>query len=188
MCGVWRRLFLTLGGFVFLLGAPPSHAIVYDVNFSDGTNSVTGTITTDGNFGPLSSSDITAWALVIYAGADTGISQGTNPPMIDQPLWASSSVIDFEPAKGSVFFINGPVDWRLESASLTQPFGAIVYETLFKTNSVPFLSSFLQDIPIAVAEETPPDTTPLPAALPLLLTGLSALGLIGWRRKQRRFA
>ena len=51
MCGVWRRLFLTLGGFVFLLGAPPSHAIVYDVNFSDGTNSVTGTITTDGNFG-----------------------------------------------------------------------------------------------------------------------------------------
>jgi hypothetical protein len=33
-----------------------------------------------------------------------------------------------------------------------------------------------------------PDTpvaTPLPAALPLLVTGLCTLGLVGWRRKRK---
>jgi hypothetical protein len=35
--------------------------------------------------------------------------------------------------------------------------------------------------PIAFIEVT---TTPLPAALPLFATGLSALGLLGWRRKR----
>jgi len=29
-------------------------------------------------------------------------------------------------------------------------------------------------------------TTPLPAALPLFATGLGALGLLGWRRKQKK--
>jgi hypothetical protein len=28
--------------------------------------------------------------------------------------------------------------------------------------------------------------TPLPAALPLFATGLGALGLLGWRRKQKQ--
>ena len=30
--------------------------------------------------------------------------------------------------------------------------------------------------------------TPLPAALPLFVTGLGALGLIGWRRKRKQAA
>jgi hypothetical protein len=174
-----------LGLSVFAAKASP---ITYDVNFSDGTNSVTGTITTVGNFGALSSSDITAWDLVIHAGPDAGISKGANPPMLGIPLLASSSVIDFEPALGSASFINGPVDWQLLSSSLSPPFGAIVYTTLFRTNTVPFLSPFDRDIPIAVAELTPPDTTPLPAALPLFASGLGALGLLGWRRKQKQRA
>jgi hypothetical protein len=33
-----------------------------------------------------------------------------------------------------------------------------------------------------------PPTTPLPAALPLFATGLSALGLLGWRRKRKAAA
>jgi hypothetical protein len=159
--------------------------ITYDVNFSDGTNSVTGTITTDGNFGALSSSDITAWDLVIHAGPDAGISKGANPPMLGIPLLANSSVIDFEPAMGSVSFINGPVDWQLLSSNLSPPFGAIVYTTLFRTNTVPFLSSFDRDIPIAVAELTPPDNTPLPAILSLFASGGALLGFLGWRRKRK---
>jgi hypothetical protein len=31
----------------------------------------------------------------------------------------------------------------------------------------------------------PPNAVPLPAALPLFVTGLGALGLIGWRRKRK---
>ena len=30
-----------------------------------------------------------------------------------------------------------------------------------------------------------PDTTPLPASLPLFATGLGALGMLGWRRKRK---
>ncbi|HUL86553.1 MAG TPA: VPLPA-CTERM sorting domain-containing protein [Pseudolabrys sp.] len=33
-----------------------------------------------------------------------------------------------------------------------------------------------------------PVVTPLPAALPLFVTGLGALGLIGWRRKKKAAA
>ena len=33
---------------------------------------------------------------------------------------------------------------------------------------------------------TPPSTTPLPGALPLFASGLSALGLLGWRRKRKK--
>ena len=34
----------------------------------------------------------------------------------------------------------------------------------------------------------PLSSTPLPAALPLLATGLGALGLFGWRRKRKNTA
>jgi hypothetical protein len=33
-----------------------------------------------------------------------------------------------------------------------------------------------------------PVVTPLPAALPLFVTGLGAFGLIGWRRKRKQTA
>jgi hypothetical protein len=35
---------------------------------------------------------------------------------------------------------------------------------------------------------TPADATPLPAALPLFVTGLGALGLVRWRRKKKAAA
>jgi len=31
-------------------------------------------------------------------------------------------------------------------------------------------------------------STPLPATLPLFVTGFGALGLLGWRRKQKSYA
>jgi hypothetical protein len=44
-------------------GIAAATPIVYNVNISDGTETVTGTITTDGLFGPLVAGDITAWSL-----------------------------------------------------------------------------------------------------------------------------
>jgi hypothetical protein len=32
---------------------------------------------------------------------------------------------------------------------------------------------------------TPPSTIPLPAALPLFVTGIGGLGFLGWRRKRK---
>jgi hypothetical protein len=40
----------------------------------------------------------------------------------------------------------------------------------------------------AFSLEGDPATTPLPAALPLFVTGLGALGLLGWRRKRKALA
>jgi hypothetical protein len=39
--------------------------------------------------------------------------------------------------------------------------------------------------PASAGTNPAPDPTPLPAALPLLATGLGALGLLGWRRKRK---
>src|ERR1700720_4677145 len=45
-----------------LCGVAAATPIVYGVNISDGTETVTGTITTDGNLGTLVAADITAWS------------------------------------------------------------------------------------------------------------------------------
>jgi hypothetical protein len=166
--------------------AAPSHALTYDVNFSDGTNSATGTITTNGHTGVLLPSDITGWNLALHAGGATGISIGTAPSFFGSPLLASTSVLDFEPTGGDVAFVNGDF-WQLLGTSHGGPFGATVYSINNVITTVPFSAPF-NDLPIGVAEITPPDNTPLPAALPLFASGLGALGLLGWRRKRKQTA
>jgi hypothetical protein len=163
--------------------AAPSHALTYDVNFSDGTNTVTGTITTNGHTGALLPTDITGWNLVFHVGAATGITIGTVPLFFGNPLQASTSVLDFEPTGGDVAFVNGDF-WQLLGTSHGGPFGASVYGKNNLITTVPF-TALINDLPIGVAELTPPDNTPLPAALPLFATGLGALGLFGWRRKRK---
>ncbi len=186
-----RNLFAGAFASVFLLlfgVTAPSHALTYNVtNFVLGVNSVTGTITTNGHFGVLSSTDITGWNLAVHAGPDIGISIGANPFMLGNPLLASSSVIDFEPTSGTVGFVNGPVIWELLGSSITPPFGGMQFVTLFENNTVPFTAP-VSDFPIAVADLTPPADTPLPATLPLFATGLSALGLMVWRRRPKALA
>ena len=146
--------------------AEPSHALTYDVNFSDGTNSVTGTITTNGHTGVLLQTDITGWNLVLHAGGANGISIGTAPSFFGSPLLASTSVLDFEPTGGDVAFVNGDF-WQLLGTSHGGPFGASVYSINNVITTVPFAAPF-NDLPIGVAELTPLDNTPLPAALPSL--------------------
>jgi hypothetical protein len=36
--------------------------------------------------------------------------------------------------------------------------------------------------------DVPPNRSPIPAALPLFVTGLGALGMLGWRRKRKNAA
>jgi hypothetical protein len=160
------------------------------VNFDagDGVNSVTGTITTNGHFGALSSTDITGWNLVIHTGPVSEISIGANPSITGVPLEASSTVIDFEPANGSVSFINGISFWQLLGTSLIPPNGGMVFFNDFlHNNTVPFLSP-TRDLPIAIAELTPPATTPLPAALPMFMGGAGLIGLLSRCRKKKSTA
>jgi len=162
------------------VSATRANSIIYDVNFNDGTNSVTGTITTNGQTGVLLPTDITGWSLVFQVGGATGITIGTDPTFFLSPLRASTSVLDFEPTGGDVAFANGDF-WQLLGTSHSPPFGAEVFVRNGVTTTVPFTALF-NDLPIGVAELTP---TPLPAALTLFATGLGALGLLGWRRKRK---
>jgi len=76
MYRVHRRFLAGLTGLIFLFGSAPSRALTYDVNVVAGINSVTGTITTNGHFGALSSTDIIGWSLVIHTGPFSAISHG----------------------------------------------------------------------------------------------------------------
>jgi hypothetical protein len=44
-------------------------SIVYDVNIVNGTNSITGTLTTDGQLGALMATDFTDWDIVVASGS-----------------------------------------------------------------------------------------------------------------------
>jgi hypothetical protein len=55
------------------------------------------------------------------------------------------------------------------------------------TTVVPYLtgSPDFADVAFQVAEENPnPSVVPLPGTLPLFVSGLVGLGLLGWRRKR----
>ena len=60
-----------------------------------------------------------------------------------------------------------------ENVSFVQDLAAIIPNSMLRQNT---FSIFASD----------PAPAPLPAALPLFVTGLGALGLLGWRRKRKQ--
>jgi hypothetical protein len=52
----------------------------------------------------------------------------------------------------------------------------------------PIIFEFLHLTPTSLSVSLSPTTTPLPAALPLFVTGVGALGLLGWRGKRKAAA
>jgi hypothetical protein len=63
----------------------------------------------------------------------------------------------------------------------------VFFNDFLHNNTVSFLSP-TRDLPIAVAELTPPATTPLPAALPMFMGGAGLIGLLARRRKKKSAA
>ena len=53
------------------------------------------------------------------------------------------------------------------------------------TSSAYNAPNYTSSIGLVTGFESSPSAAPLPAALPLFVTGLGALGLLGWRRKRR---
>lgn len=93
-----------------LCGIAAATPIVYNVNISDGTETVTGTITTDGKIGTLAASDITAWDLAASGPEPFLTSSSLLGAMIlsgaSNGLFATTSSLeyDFSPAIGAVDF------------------------------------------------------------------------------------
>jgi hypothetical protein len=93
------------------LGAPQTHAnIIYAINDTVGTGTLTGTITTDGNVTtPLSASDLTAWNLTFMDAATTLTlnPSNTNITLVGGALTASPTGLfwNFSNTAASYFYL-----------------------------------------------------------------------------------
>jgi hypothetical protein len=154
--------------------SPGANAATYDVNFSVGGVSVTGTIVTDCDSCILLSADFLSWSFTLNA--ITSIAGGPNDVVITgtSTLSASSGNIVFDPTiTGTDTFDSGSNSLEMEAMKLTLIDSVIGGGSIFEARSTAAI----------IARESA--STPLPAALPLFATGLGGLGLFGWRRKRK---
>ncbi len=74
----------------------------------------------------------------------------------------------------------------LASFDLSSIFGSNLLQQVILTFAGNPYGSFLDNIKVAVAEvPSDPPAVPLPAALPLFLSGIGGLGALGWRRVRK---
>jgi hypothetical protein len=156
--------------------------------------SVTGSITTNGATGTLSSqTDISSWNLIINT--------GNGPVDLNGPGNPATSAVNYTGLALSVVGTGLFFNYGLSTASFfeigttTGPNENVVLEDAGQGGG-PLLqfndgvdsqssSSVSGNIQIGTASIS---ATPLPAALPLFAAGLGAMGLFGWRRKQKSAA
>ncbi len=167
---------------------------VYDVSETLGGLVLTGTITTDGVTGILSTSDITSYNLSLVDLSNPPAPMNPTNTSVDlrgNDLIATLTTLSFNFADTSGDYLFdifptcgypcGNAVW-LSAGANGGSVGAFRLEEAFSQDS--FTS---ETVPKQTEEviATAPSVTPLPAAFPLFATGLGALGLFGWLRKRR---
>jgi hypothetical protein len=186
--------------FIAKLGFSPALAITYTTYNVDlppgGFDSVTGTITTDGQ-GVLSAADITSFNLQVrdqtlnngqINGAETisFTSSNSNVSVAGSVVAAGNLLLAFP---GSITFTNSNGDIETIKDSLSS--GLSINFTAgapCSSATCPESGSIgLGFVPIS-SSATSVSTTPLPPAVSLFATGLAAIGLLGWLRGRKGFA
>jgi hypothetical protein len=167
------------------LGLSPANATTYNynVNFTLGSATITGTIATDcDNNCALVGTDFGAWSFTLPGIGTITSSLGTG--LFDTPtfLTASSTGISFNGTGNGgpvTFSRTGVGALNFEGGLITDytlPGGTVIDSDDFDDNSN------FQFATMAIG------TTPLPAALPLFGTALGVGGVFGWRRKRKNAA
>ena len=163
--------------------------ITYDVNLTVGDGTVTGDIVTDGNTSP-SSPDITNWNLLLTEPGSSADLTGSNSYLFsdgtDLSATASQLFYNFSVAPGGLGFLSNtdPLNTWLcfqSSGQECAPLSDGAPVIAFSIAGDP-AQSYSGNQVIGTA------ATPIPAALPLFVSGLGTLGLLGWRRKRKTAA
>jgi hypothetical protein len=154
------------------------YAATFDVSGTFATGTLGGTINIDAISGTVTSADVTVLGTSpVVNGPLTTIDNLVEYPSSDHLLYIALSggvsspsdvLVLFLPTSTLIGYPGGHICSTTYSCSLTA-------QAYLQTGIVPQFQ-FLTSGSLTA--------TPLPAALPLFATGLSALGLLGWRRKQ----
>jgi hypothetical protein len=157
----------------------------YYLDYTGGSLTVMGSITTDGTTGTLSSSNITGWSLTITGdGAPITLTGPTALTLSGSDLTATATALSFNfaDAAAGVFEMSSPT---------CSPCGNLEYETAGANSPGPGLISIgahQSEDNTVLGNIFPTNnviaTTPLPATLPLFAGGLGFVGYLARRRRQ----
>jgi hypothetical protein len=185
-------LFLTTAlGAALLLGAGEASAnIVYAVDQTIGAGSVVGSVTTDGNTGPLSASDFLSWNLQLNgAGASFTITNLDSGAAVyeqgsDVNATATAITFDFSAAdNGFLVFQDGLFGgnhyWcNAASASACFQGKTVTPGSVLDGTAIHVAETGVQIIAGSAA------TVPEPASWTLMLIGFGGLGYAGFRQRR----
>jgi hypothetical protein len=155
-----------------LCGIAAATPIVYSVNISDGTETLTGTITTDGTIGSLVAGDIIAWSLSASGPATFLISSTLPGSMVSCGascgLFATASLLkyDFSSAASSLDFLVNT--------------GGQIRQVVFTVGGIlaaaPTVSHFIPEQGLQTIATVASVSVPEPATVTLLGLALAGLG------------
>jgi hypothetical protein len=174
-----RLLWITL---VFALVAPTvlrADNIAYNVNQTVGPFGMTGTITTDGVIGTLSSTDIIAWDLTLNSSPAIMLkTDNSSATLVGSSLSATAGQLTFDFTSGSFSYLkfNDPaaVSWW-DVVSQPPSLGYMAIAELTGLSGEHF--SYVQGTQV-IAYGGVPVSTPEPGTIGLMLIGLGLLGLM----------
>ena len=200
----WGRVLLQVGGLVVksrvfglmacIAMVAPAEAATYNINISEGTVAITGTITTDGT-SPVGNVDVTGYNLTAANGGTTLFTlsnTGPNSPSFsitgsDLTTTATQIFFNFgDTSAAGILDITNSLPDKIEFANQLSnspaPNGIIEIGTPGNADIDVAVTGNLLLGSVAVS------ATPLPATLPLFAGGLGMVGFLTRRKKQKNGA